>query len=431
MGDHSVDSELIAKYTVLAGAHCLLRYMENYNGTSFAPQTLRINYCSTCVARMHIDRHTMAHLELLQSNSINQINNSAANTAKHCLFGILNHTKTTVGSRLLRSNIMQPSADKTTIDMRLDMVDMLLSIHSNTQSQLSSTLKLFPDLDKMLTGIVVVPKTVTNKTAKYSIDTCIMIKQVLRQAAQLGKIIDAFNTSTTSIDPRHHQGCNQTSTGGDAPEPVYHNALLHTISRNLQQPAFASMMEAIDSVLTESTHYSKSAAEMRYIECFAIKPGTNGMLDVARKTYLQSVEDIYELAKQYSFALNTNAEVARGGAGTGDPPHQDHPHHPQSHQPPVEVKVSFNNTRGYVLSLPNTVNPLPAGFIQAVLNKKTISCTTKEARSTSIHPSNISLCIQLFNCLVTLSWWFDPFSSSHSLIFVSFFPLALDIFLCR
>jgi hypothetical protein len=29
-------------------------------------------------------------------------------------------------------------------------------------------------------------------------------------------------------------------------------------------------------------------------ECFAIRPGVNGLLDVARKTYLQSCEDIYQ-----------------------------------------------------------------------------------------------------------------------------------------
>lgn len=46
--------------------------------------------------------------------------------------------------------------------------------------------------------------------------------------------------------------------------------------------------------------------------------------------------------------------------------------------PKVEVKVTYNTTRGYHLVIPNTVNPLPDIFVQAVLNKKTISCSTAE-----------------------------------------------------
>lgn len=31
-------------------------------------------------------------------------------------------------------------------------------------------------------------------------------------------------------------------------------------------------------------------------ECFAVRPDVDGMLDVARKTFLQSMEDIYQTA---------------------------------------------------------------------------------------------------------------------------------------
>ena len=32
---------------------------------------------------------------------------------------------------------------------------------------------------------------------------------------------------------------------------------------------------------------------MRHQECFAVKAGKHGLLDVSRKTFLQSVEDIH------------------------------------------------------------------------------------------------------------------------------------------
>ena len=47
------------------------------------------------------------------------------------------------------------------------------------------------------------------------------------------------------------------------------------------------------------------------------------------------------------------------------------------------VKVAYSASRGYFITLPNTINPLPDGFVQAVLNKKTIACTTREILSLS------------------------------------------------
>lgn len=35
-------------------------------------------------------------------------------------------------------------------------------------------------------------------------------------------------------------------------------------------------------------------------ECFAVRPDVDGMLDVARKTFLQSMEDIYQTADAMS-----------------------------------------------------------------------------------------------------------------------------------
>lgn len=64
----------------------------------------------------------------------------------------------------------------------------------------------------------------------------------------------------------------------------------------------------IEDSITESTTYSKvklaifklfdakqSAQEMRHQECFALRSGMNGLLDVARTTFLQCVEDIHKV----------------------------------------------------------------------------------------------------------------------------------------
>ena len=49
----------------------------------------------------------------------------------------------------------------------------------------------------------------------------------------------------------------------------------------------------------------------------------------------------------------------------------------------VAIKVSHSTSRGYFLSVPAALDPLPPGFTQAVLNKRSISCSTEEFASLS------------------------------------------------
>jgi DNA mismatch repair protein MSH4 len=61
-----------------------------------------------------IDLSTIISLELIQN-----LQNAKS---KDCLFGLLNETLTPMGSRLLRSNILQPSTEPTKLVARYDAV---------------------------------------------------------------------------------------------------------------------------------------------------------------------------------------------------------------------------------------------------------------------------------------------------------------------
>jgi len=75
---------------------------------------------------------------------------------------------------------------------------------------------------------------------------------------------------------------------------------------------------------------------------------------VARKTFLQSVEDIYALASTYA----------------------------KEHGLP-ELRMLHSTSRGYYLSLPSSLVDLPPLFIQASVVKKQLHCTTQELASLS------------------------------------------------
>jgi DNA mismatch repair protein MSH4 len=85
-------------------------------GSSFYSHSLRIKF-EPSEGSMLIGLSTIVSLELIQN-----LQNAKS---KDCLFGILNETLTPMGSRFLRSNILQPSTDITKLNDRYDALGEL------------------------------------------------------------------------------------------------------------------------------------------------------------------------------------------------------------------------------------------------------------------------------------------------------------------
>ena len=76
-----------------------MKYIQQHFSINFVPHSLRIQYRPS-EDTMMIDISAIQSLEIMQN-----IRNSKS---KESLFGLLNHTCTPMGSRMLRSNILQP-----------------------------------------------------------------------------------------------------------------------------------------------------------------------------------------------------------------------------------------------------------------------------------------------------------------------------------
>ena len=174
-------------------------------------------------------------------------------------------------------------------------------------TEVVALLQQFPDLDKMLTGLTHAPKQVTQKTARTGIDTLIYLKQALRTAPALADALSELSLPRHRLalgqrhgqTQAHHRDRNhpagpEDAHGEPAAEPEMH-PLVGAIVHNLRDPALQRMEGSILQVITESTAYSKSVHEMRHQECFALRAGIHGLLDVSRKTFLQTVEDLYKV----------------------------------------------------------------------------------------------------------------------------------------
>lgn len=106
-----------------------------------------------------IDLSTIASLELVQN-----LQNAKS---KHCLYGSLNQTVTAMGARLLKSNVLQPSTERSKIEQRWAAVEelsskeeMFLSLRDGLSVLLTYTSEL--TLRIVLKGLVDTDRTLAN-----------------------------------------------------------------------------------------------------------------------------------------------------------------------------------------------------------------------------------------------------------------------------
>jgi DNA mismatch repair protein MSH4 len=366
--DDSYDTSLIEDYTVVSSAHAVLHYTQQCLGASISRKCLQVIFDSGGKNQMTIDRSTLLQLELLA--------NAKTGKTRGSLMATIDCTKTTVGSRLLRTNLMAPPCRADTINARLDLVDALLADEDFFYLMLHH-LKSLPDVDKMLATVAVVPQArrlkvddpgdkpnVSVRMASKGISALVCIKTTLT-------LIPAFATDLSeqlgTLEPNDDLSDNASGfrptpedssllvglgKGPSSSTALQRKHLMSAIIKAMKNPALGEVLEAVSDIFMESTNFSRSPNAMRHQECFALKSADDGLLDVLRKAFLSNVDDIYKKADEY-------AETYK-----------------------IHVNVKYAASRGYYLSLPGeTATTLPQIFIQPAKRASSINCTTEEVQS--------------------------------------------------
>mmetsp|Transcript_13037 Transcript_13037/g.19285 ORF Transcript_13037/g.19285 Transcript_13037/m.19285 type:complete len:842 (+) Transcript_13037:164-2689(+) len=447
------DSTVVGEYILLSSSHAILQYAQLCLGATYTRHSLELVIHSGGKNRLMIDRSTLLHLELLANAKTGKLASS--------LVGTIDCTKTSVGSRLLRTNLMAPPTSIDTINARLDLVDVFLQDEEFFYVVMDQ-LQNLPDVDKMLSHMALVPnkksvggggggglfgnmekRQVTARMASRGIAALVCIKSTLvaipefRRALEIqlnymekgkkkkrkkkgkekkkrrhGDGYDDDADSTTYDDDSNGKDTESSSSssgdeeddseteytestegeetswtdgsslllglGGASSRKIrYENTdshasssstttpsstvllssfknknkhqLLRAILYTMKQPALNEILTAVTEIFTESTTYSRNAHAMRHQECFALRPNTDGMMDVLRKAFLANVDDIYRLADEYA----------------------------EKHDMTIMVKET--TARGYYLSVSADVaDDLPVSFIQPVKSGRFIHCTTEE-----------------------------------------------------
>ncbi|KAI0176015.1 muts domain V-domain-containing protein [Hypoxylon sp. FL1284] len=232
-----------------------VKFIELSCRVSILSHSLRVRY-QPSEDTMMIDISTIHSLELIQN-----LQNAKS---KDCLFGLLNETLTPMGSRMLRSNILQPSCQvDNTLRPRYDAVDEL-TVKEDMFFEIRKALKGFTDVEKLLTTLVIVPHQASLYTSVQTINNILGIKAFITAVPLL---YEALGTARTDLLTRIREICR--------PELI--------------QP----VVDLITSAINEDVTAMKSPLDMRNQRTYAVKSGVHGLLDVARQTYKETTEDVH------------------------------------------------------------------------------------------------------------------------------------------
>ncbi|KAI1118957.1 muts domain V [Nemania sp. NC0429] len=246
-----------------------VKYVELSCRVTIAAHSLRIRY-QPSENTMMIDLSTIHSLELIQ--------NIQEPRSKDCLFGLLNQCLTPMGSRMLRSNIIQPSTQvESTLMPRYDALEELVT-KEDMFFDIRKALKEFADVEKLLTSKPSI------SVSELAIDIVLKIKAFVTAVPQLH---EALTAARTDLLKKVYELCRAEIT-----QPV---------------------MDMITETINEDVTAMKTPLDMRNQRTYA--SGVHGLLDVARQTYKEATEDVYqhvdELSKEHEIAVNLKFDNRR------------------------------------------------------------------------------------------------------------------------
>ncbi|KAJ0559006.1 putative DNA mismatch repair protein MutS, core [Helianthus annuus] len=233
-------------YLCLAAAAATIKWNHHYE--SFTIMTFNGSF-----DHMNIDATSVHNLEIIEPLHSTLLGTSSK---KRSLFQTLKSTRTTGGTRLLRANLLQPLKDIETIKARLDCLQLFFGL---SQALRSFQKKL---VNRVLCHFCFKPKKVTNEAV--SIDN----------ARRSQVLISSIIVLKTALDACHFS---QRYVLKDA-----NSFLLGNI--------YKSNWEVID----EDVLHARVPFVARTQQCFAVKAGIDGFLDIARRSF-----SIHNLANKY------------------------------------------------------------------------------------------------------------------------------------
>ncbi|KAJ0106190.1 hypothetical protein Patl1_18459 [Pistacia atlantica] len=348
-------------YLCLAAAAATIKWIEAEKGVIVTNHSLLVTFNGS-FDHMNIDATSVQNLEIIEPLHVALWGTS---NKKRSLFHMLKTTKTIGGTRLLRANLLQPLKDIETINTRLDCLDELMS-NEQLFFGLSQVLRKFPKETgklKVLCHFCFKQKKVTSKitdvvnarTSQILISSIILLKTALDALPLLTKVLK------------------------DA-----QSFLLANIYKSVcENEKYSSIRKRIGEVIDEDVLHARVPFVARTQQCFAVKAGIDGLLDIARRSFCDTSEGFstsyvvqhcslsfglpFNIIIIISFSIHNLANKYREELKLPN------------------LKLPFNNRQGFYFSIPqkDIQGKLPSKFIQVVKHGNNIHCSTLELASVS------------------------------------------------
>ncbi|XP_023744727.1 DNA mismatch repair protein MSH4 isoform X3 [Lactuca sativa] len=320
-------------YLCLAAAAATIKWIEAEKGIIITNHSLLVTFNGS-FDHMNIDATSVHNLEIIEPLHSTLLGTS---NKKRSLFQTLKSTRTAGGTRLLRANLLQPLKDIETIKARLDCLDELMS-NEQLFFGLSQALQKFPkETDRVLCNFCFKRKKVTNEVlggidnarkSQVVIGNIIILKTALDALPFLSKVLKDANSF-----------------------------LLANIYKSVcANEKYACMRKRIGEVIDEDVVDARVPFVARTQQCFAVKAGIDGFLDIARRSFCDTSQAIHNLANKYR----------------------------EDYKLP-NLKIPFNNRHGFYFNIPlkdiQTQGKLPTKFIQVAKHGNSIHCSTLDLAS--------------------------------------------------
>ncbi|KAK9142949.1 hypothetical protein Syun_012349 [Stephania yunnanensis] len=361
-------------YLCLAAAAATIKWTEAEKGVIVTSHSLTVTFNGS-FDHVNIDATSIQNLEIIEPLHSNLWGKS---NKKRSLFHMLKTTRTIGGGRLLRANLLQPLKDIETINARLDCLVVLrlaagapgvaprssadrgvsgsgcsrsdktesLSLKSEDELMsneevffgLTQVLRKFPkETDRVLCHFCFKPKKITNemlavdnaKKCQLLISSVILLKTALEALPLLSKVLKNAKSF-----------------------------LLVNIFKSIcENGKYDSIRKRIGEVIDEEVLHARVPFVARTQQCFAVKAGIDGLLDVARRSFCDTSEAIHNLANKYR----------------------------EDFQLP-NLKIPFNSRQGFYFSIPfkDVKGKLQGKFIQVLKRGNNMHCSSLELASLNV-----------------------------------------------
>ncbi|CAK7274177.1 MutS protein msh4 [Sporothrix epigloea] len=274
----------------------VMTFLKTELSFDFDHHSVRIKYQPPADVMM-ISLPTIRSLELIQ--------NAGSVDSRDCLYGLLKRTTTPMGSRILRSNILQPSTQTTILNPRYAAVGELARSDSLMLKVQAALQKLKPlgDIEQLLTKLVILPKDGSVYESEQSIN------HILKLKAFLAAIPDVYESLS---DARCY--------------------LLKEVCHSCRPERADAIVEMISETIDENAAYATKPLELRNQRVHTVKHEVSASLDIQRKLYEDFSSKIHDYVNEledeihakiklkYTAARRFYLQVQANDFGPGGPP---------------------------------------------------------------------------------------------------------------